>query len=76
MIFSLDKSIIDKNCIVIEIKDISNIKKRLNDLGINNGISIKKVLESPFGGICAYYILGTTIAIRNKDAKEILVSYE
>ena len=75
MIFSLDKSILDKECIIISINNNSKIKERLTDLGFIKGTNIQKVLTSPFGGISAYYLLGTLIALRNIDAKEIMVQY-
>ncbi len=72
---SLDNTIINKNYIIKNIKS-SSIRRRFIDIGINPGINIKKELRSPFGGISAYSILGTLIAIRDVDAKDIEVDYE
>lgn len=52
------------------------IKRRLIDIGLIPGTIIKKVLKNPFGEINAYEIIGSTIAIRDRDAKNIEVSYE
>lgn len=72
----LDKIDMDKPCKVIHIYSPSSIKRRLIDIGLIPGTIIKKVLENPFGGICAYSIMGSTIAIRNIDARKIEVEYE
>lgn len=53
----------------------SSILRRFIDIGIIPGALIEKVLIGPFEGISAYYIMGTTIAIRDRDAKGIKVSY-
>lgn len=73
---SLDKIILDKPCIIKKVNATSSIKRRFIDIGIIPNAKITKVLTSPFGGISAYSIMGTTIAIRNNDAKEIEVEYE
>lgn len=61
---------------VIEIEADNSIKRRFLDLGIVPGALIERVLVSPFGGISAYFIMGSTIAIRDGDAKGIKVCYE
>ena len=67
---------LDKTCLVVEIKNNSSMLRRFLDIGIIPGAKIKKVLDSPFGGISAYLITGTTVAIRDIDAKGIMVCYE
>lgn len=51
----------------------NEMKRRLLDLGFFTGTSIKKVLISPKGDPIAYRVRGTTIALRNSDAKYIEV---
>ena len=63
-------------CRVIKIEKNSTLLRRFLDIGIIPGTKIEKVLSNPFGGIQAYSIMGTTIAIRDNDAKEVIVSYE
>ena len=46
---------------------------RLEELGIIKGSIIKCELISPFNDPKAYLIKGSTIAIRNEDAKDIKV---
>lgn len=73
---SLNETILDKTCQVIEINTELSLMRRFLDIGIIPGAKIKKILHSPFGGISAYFIMGTTIAIRDIDAKGIKVRYE
>ena len=70
---SLEKSTIEKPYKVVEINAEPSIKRRFLDIGIIPGAEITKVLLSPFGKMAAYYIMGTTVAIRDQDAKTILV---
>ena len=59
------------------IKDITcddNIKRRLLDLGLIEGTNIELVLVSPFKDPKAYEVRGTTIALREEDAKKIYIS--
>lgn len=48
------------------------IKKRLYDLGFIKGSKIKCILKSPLNNPTAYFIKGTTIALRDDVAKKII----
>lgn len=48
------------------------IKKRLYDLGFIKGSKIKCILKSPLNSPTAYFIKGTTIALRDDVAKKII----
>lgn len=61
---------------VLGYSDNSLMKRRFQDLGIVEGINIKCLFKSPMSDPKAYLIMRTTIAIRDKDAKEILVKKE
>lgn len=74
--FSLDQIGINKKCKVLELKVDASILRRFLDIGLIPGAIIKKLFISPFGGISAYYIMGTIIAIRDKDVEGVLVEYE
>lgn len=76
MPITLDKLDIDKTAKVSSINLTNNLKKRLADLGLVENSVIKKIYKSPFGDPCAYLIMGSTIALRNNDCKNILVDYE
>lgn len=73
---SLDRVELEKECFVVSIEDDLAIKRRFLDIGIVPGVLIKKVLNSPFGRISAYSVMGSTIAIRDADARGIQVEYE
>lgn len=73
---SLDRVELEKEYFVASIEDDLAIKRRFLDIGIVPGVLIKKVLNSPFGGISAYSVMGATIAIRDEDARGIQVEYE
>ena len=49
------------------------LRRRIFDLGFIPGTPIKCVRHSPAGNPIAYFIRGTTIAIRNEDAAHIHV---
>ena len=49
------------------------IRRRLLDIGLIDGTEIECIGVSPFGDPSAYLIRGAVIAIRNEDAKDILV---
>lgn len=53
-----------------------DIKRRFLDIGIASNVKIKRVLESYNNNMSAYKIMGSLIAIRNKDTKGIKVVYE
>ncbi len=47
--------------------------RRMLDLGIVRGAKIKALHKSPMGNLTAYFIKGAVIALRDSDAKNILV---
>ena len=47
--------------------------RRILDLGISRGSKIKALHKSPTGNLTAYFVKGTVIALRDSDAKNILV---
>ena len=47
--------------------------RRMLDLGIVRGTKIKALHKSPMGNLTAYLIKGAVIALRDSDAKNILV---
>ena len=52
----------------------SNIKRRLQDLGLVEGTKVSCVQKSAHGEIAAYGIRGAIIALRSEDAVGVLVS--
>ena len=59
-----------------KVKDMTvdmGTKRRLMDLGIVKGTVIEKLYASPLGNPVAYLIRGTVIALREEEAKGIIV---
>ena len=54
----------------------STMRRRLFDLGFLPGEEVKCVLISPFHDPKAYLINGNMIALRNIDARGVMVEYE
>ncbi len=70
---SLDKVDVGNKCIVKDILFKNNLKTRIFDLGIIENTVIEVLYKSPFNDPVAYFVRGTVIAIRNDDAKNIIV---
>jgi ferrous iron transport protein A len=73
---SLDNIDVGEKCIVRNILLEDNIKTRILDLGIIENTTINILYRSPFGNPTAYFVRGTVIALRNEDAKKIIVERE
>lgn len=58
---------------IVEVNCNNSIKRRLLDLGLIPNTKIVPVFKSIGGDPIAYEVRGTTLAIRNEDANNILV---
>ena len=58
---------------VVNILTPGTNRRRLLDLGLVPGSQVKVIRRSPAGNPTAYLIKGTLIALRNEDARQILV---
>ena len=61
-------------CIVERINNVGNIKKRFRDIGLIEKTVVECVGVSPMGDPKAYLIRSAVFAIREDDAKKIIVS--
>ncbi|MSS77722.1 ferrous iron transport protein A [Anaerococcus sp. WCA-380-WT-2B] len=61
---------------ILGFSDDFSMKRRLQDLGFVRGIDIKCLFKSPMKDPKAYLIMKTIIAIRNKDARGVLIKKE
>lgn len=59
--------------IIKEISPSSELRRRLMDIGFLKGEEVLCTLKSFGGGMTAYEIKGTVIALREKNAREILI---
>ena len=72
---SLDKIPEGKKCKVFSILSTGISRRRILDLGIINNTAVEVLQKSPCGDPTAYFIRGTVIALRDEDAKKIIVKY-
>ncbi len=71
--YTLDKVKIADTVILKKLNNTGSIRRRLLDIGFIPGTKIENVLTAPFKDPTLYRIRGTLIAIRNSDAKNIVV---
>ena len=70
---TLDTINLNEKYYICDILLDKHIKKRLYDFGIIEQAEIEALYKSPFNDPVAYLIKGTIVAIRNDDAKNIIV---
>lgn len=71
---TLNELPIGESAVVTNIGLKGTIKRRLYDLGLINGTTVKSVLKSPKGNPIAYNIRGAIIALRNADTRKITIN--
>jgi len=69
----LSDALLNQDVEVMRIVTNDDIKRRLLDIGLSKGTEVMPLLESVSGGIRAYLIRNSLIAIREEDAKKIMV---
>ena len=57
---------------VTEISQTNRIRRRLLDIGLIEGTVVRCVCLSPSGGMRAYLIRGTAVAVRDEDLCDVL----
>ena len=70
---SLDKINLNEKYLIDEVLLDEHTKKSIYELGLIENTIIEALYKSPFGDPIAYLVRGTIIAIRNNDAKKIIV---
>lgn len=61
---------------VYELLSTGSDRRRMLDLGLINNTKIEILQKSPSGDPTAYLIRGAVIALREKEAKNIIVEYK
>lgn len=64
---------IGQKAIIKKVLNDGSIKRRLLDIGLTPGTVVESTLSNPGGNLVAYMIRGALIAIRDDDAKKILI---
>ena len=70
---TLDNLSLNKSSRVAGLSACGAMRRRMIDLGIVEGTKIECVGRSPSGDPSAYLVRGAVIAIRKRDARNILV---
>lgn len=70
---TLDEIPIAQQAIVQKLNSRGSMRRRLLDLGITPGTMVEPIHTSPSGGMRAYFVKGTMIALRDSESREILV---
>jgi len=71
---TLDELGINKCAVILNLNCKGDLRRRLLDLGLVNGTTIKASFKNPIGNPVAYEVRGTTIALRKEDSKLIIIS--
>ncbi len=58
---------------VCSITATEGLRRRLSDLGLVRGTMVENLCSGPFGGIAAYCVKGTVVALRRTDAGKVEV---
>ena len=59
---------------VVEIHTSGGMRRRLQDLGLIPGARVTCIQRSPLGDPTAYLIRGAIVALRRRDADQIVVA--
>lgn len=73
-VIKLSELPLNEKGIIKQVKCEENIKRRLLDLGLVKGTNIIPILISPSNDPRAFCTRGSTIAIREEDARNIEIS--
>jgi Fe2+ transport system protein FeoA len=66
---------IGKNANVVAVRGDSVISKRLMEMGLVPGVSVKVVKAAPFGDPLEIRLRGYSLAVRRTEAESIEVTY-
>ena len=70
----LDEVTLNEKVKILDVVHEPFMKRRLLDLGFIKGNEVIPTLKHANRGICAYEVKGCMIALRQEDAKHIIVS--
>ena len=72
MVKKLSALKIGEKAIIADI-DSSHIKSRLLEMGLVEGVEIKKIMTAPLGDPSAYQLNGYTLSLRKKEAELVSI---
>ncbi|MDO4482639.1 MAG: FeoA family protein [Bacillota bacterium] len=59
---------------IIFLEATGSLRRRMQDLGFYDGTVVESLHRSPSGDPAAYSVRGTVIALRDEDAKKIILT--
>ncbi len=62
-----------ERAVVTELRAVGSMRRRFLDIGLVENTGVECIGRSPAGDPSAYLIRGTVVAIRSRDAADILV---
>lgn len=62
-----------QKAVISELVSFSDMRRRLQDIGLIEGTLVECVGKSPLGDPAAYLIRGAVIALRSEDSGKVLV---
>ncbi len=72
-IFSLNQLPIGQKGRVYSLDSRGKERRRMLDLGLVHGTTVEALQKSPSGDPVAYFIRGAVIALRDEDARKIII---
>ena len=72
-IWNLSDIELGEHCRVRGLSAEGAMRRRLLDIGLVEGACVRRIGESPGGGLRAYRVCGAVIAIRTGDARDVFV---
>lgn len=62
-----------QRALVTEIQEDGAMGRRLRDMGLVRGTTVRRLYESPFGDPTAYLVRGAVVALRRTDSRRVRV---
>lgn len=72
---SMDRLPEGRSATVTELAITGSMRRRLQDIGLIEGTTVKCLLKSPAGDPAAYLIRGAVIALRSEDSSRVQVEF-
>ena len=70
---TLDRLHVGERAMVLSLTSQGIQRRRMLDLGLTQGTVVEALHKSPGGDPIAYFIRGAVIALRDEDARKVLV---
>ena len=72
--YGLDRLSVGERAVICENGHFGGMRRRLSDMGFTVGTAVRCTGKSPCGGMKAYCVRGSVVALRTKDAERVYVT--